>query len=329
MVTALGFCSFLCLTTTRNKLIYAGCAGLLAGMALLGHLNGVIYLLAGVGLLLYRRDVKAAVLFALIGGFTSLTYFIDVLMATDGLSTWLYQFRNDPATQNAFGLLSKLLVMATYPRLFFFTPEHAALSILLMYVAWHQRKLIRNIPVDLRTYSLLLFVSFWIITKTPSGLYLALFTPFMLLLLYELYRQSPFNTIGLKLTMAVYFVIGLYGTIEIIYTNNSRDYLPVAYEKLRPQLPQEARGLVPLTFFFNEYERYTHLLCYENFSLTSTRSANPAVDMAIWANNREVDFMVMDYVHHPEPYYPPAGTPQLPFYKLSFFNGRFAIYRHQ
>ena len=329
MVTTLGFCSFICLTNTRNKLFRACLAGFLAGLALLTHLNGVIYLLAGFGLLAYRREFAAAFFFAVVGGLTGLLYFIDVFMVADGFSTWYYQFTHDPATQDAFSLKSKLLVMLTYPRLFFYTPEHAALSILFVYIAWHQRKFVRSLPVDLKVYSLVLLISFWILTKHPSGGYLSLFMPFMLLIIYELYKRSPFSNSGLKLTLALYFLIGLYGIIEIIYINNSRDYLPTAYKKLRPYISAKESGLVPLTFFFNEYEQYAHLLCYENATYLSKQTANPANEIATWAASRDVDFIVMDYVHGPAPYYPPAGTTQLPSYKLTFFDGRFAVYKYQ
>ncbi len=325
VVAALGFSSFLCLIASRHKLRNAAFGGLLAGLALLSHLNGVIYLLAGVGLLVYQRTFKAAVLFSIIAGCTSMTYFIDVLMADNGIAVWLSQFKSDPATQNAFTITSKLLVMATYPRLFFYTPEHAALSILFVYIVWHQRKILNTIPADLKIYSLLLFISFWILTKSPSGSYLTLFIPFMLLIIYELYRKKPFTSLGLKFVLILYMVIGLYGTIEIIYTNNSQEYIPVAYKKLRSHLSSTERGLVPLTFFFNEYEQYAYLLCHENFTYFSNRPG----DLGPWANDRKVDFILMDYVYRPEPYYPPAGTKQLPFYNLSFFDGRFAIYKHQ
>jgi hypothetical protein len=329
LVAALGFWSFLSLNAGGNQVRNAGMAGFLAGLAMLCHLNGVIYLLTGAGLLLYGRQYRALLLFSVVGGVTGLTYFADILLADNGLAIWLYQFRHDPATEQTFGLNAKLMAMLTYPRLFFYTPEHAAISILFVFVLWQQRRFVRELPLNLKVYAALLFLSFWVITKAPSGLYLALFIPHMLLIIYELYKRRPFANTGLKMVLALYFIIGLYGTIELIYQNNSRDYLPTAYQRLRAHISPQETGLVPLTFFFNEYEQYAHLLGHNNFAYSSTHSANPADDLATWANTHKAGFILLDYTYNPESYYPTPGTKRLPFYTLSFFDGRFAIYKRQ
>ena len=122
MLSALGFGSFLCIRSETNTFIKAALAGFLAALAMLCHLNGVLYLLAGLLTYLYIRKFKEAIIFSIVGGVTALAYFIDVVQAKDGFSIWYYQFRHDPATQNAFGLYSKLIVMLTYPKLFFESP---------------------------------------------------------------------------------------------------------------------------------------------------------------------------------------------------------------
>ncbi len=326
MLAALGFGSFLCLQSRRLTMPKTTLAGLLAGMALLAHLNGVIYLVAGLGLLLYRRQYKNGLVFAVAGGLTGLLYFADVLQAENGLAVWYYQFRNDPATQDAFGLGAKLLVMLTYPKLFFESPEQAALSLLLVFLLWHQRRFIKTGNTALNVYALCLLVTFWVLTKKSSGTYLPLFMPFMLALVYELYSQKPFKNMALHVVLALYFVIGLVGTVEIIYKNFTQPYLPVAYERLRSQIGSGRSGLVPLTFFFNEYERYRRLLSSENYKHHARPGITPAADMATWARHRNVDFILMDYAYRPEYFYPEPGTKALPYYRLTYFDNRFAVY---
>ncbi|AQG80103.1 hypothetical protein [Spirosoma montaniterrae] len=329
MLAAFGFGSFLCLQSRPTTPVKTVLAAMLAGMAMLAHLNGVIYLIAGFGLLLYQRQYKNGLIFAVAGGLTGLLYFVDVMQATNGFSVWYYQFRNDPATQDAFGLMAKLLVMLTYPKLFFESPEQAALSLLLVFLLWHQRRLLSRINQPLRVYALILLVSFWLLTKKGSGTYLPLFMPFMFALIYELYRVNPFKKTALYVVLAVYFIIGIYGTVEIIYKNFSQQYLPVAYERLRAKISPGQTGLVPLTFFFNEYEHYSHLLSNENYKHHATPTTNPAADMATWAYERDVDFILMDYTYRREDFYPELGTEQLPHYKLSYVDNRFAIYKRQ
>ncbi|GAB3880760.1 hypothetical protein [Spirosoma agri] len=328
MLAALGFGSFLCLNNKRPSLAGSLIAGVLAGLAMLCHLNGVIYLIAGFGTLVYLRLYKQALLFAVAGGLTALFYFTDIVLADNGFAIWSYQFRNDPATQSAFGWYPKLIVILTFPKLFFESPEQIALSLLLVFLLWHQRKYLRALPVVLKVYSSLLIVSFWLITKHGSGTYMPLFIPFMLVLVYELYRSNPFKNWGLAVVLAAYFGIGIYGTIEIIYKNFSSEFLPVSYKNLREKIPTNEKGLVPLTYFFNEYDRHPALLSSENFKHHAIPTANPSAQLAQWAHQQGVGFILMDYAYRPEDFYPKPGTSSLPSYRLTYFDGRFAVYRH-
>ncbi|MFD2934944.1 hypothetical protein [Spirosoma flavum] len=327
MVSALGFGSFLCLQRARPNIVNILLAGVLAGLAMLCHLNGVIFLLAGLFILLYLKRFKQAFWFSLAGGITGLFYFTDVVLADNGFAIWYYQFRHDLATQNAFSWQAKLMVLLRYPKLFFESLEQAALTLLLVYLLIKQRKFIKELSKPLKIYSLSIFLFFWVITKDGSGTYMPIFMPFMFAMVYELYKVNPFKEISLKLVLAVYFVIGLYGIVEIIYRNFTNPYLPVAYEKLRPYLPAKKSGFVPLTFFFNEYERYGHLLSSENYTYHATPTNDPSTQMAQWAHKKKADFILMDYEFRPEYYYPKPGTSSLPFYKLTYFDGRFAVYK--
>jgi hypothetical protein len=169
--------------------------------------------------------------------------------------------------------------------------------------------------------------AFWLITKQGSGTYLPLFMPVMLCLIYELYRLRPFLNLGLKLILGLYFVIGLVGTGQLIQENFSTEYLPISYRNLRPRIPENQTGLVPLTFFFNEYEQYPRLLAHENAKHLALPTNNLSEQMAMWAHRRGVGFILMDYQYRPEEFYPKPGTPTLPFYRLAYFDGRFAVYR--
>jgi hypothetical protein len=137
---------------------------------------------------------------------------------------------------------------------------------------------------------------------------------------------KPFKNWALAGVLATYFIIGIYGTIEIIHENFSTDYLPVSYQKLREHIPADKKGLVPLTYFFNEYERHPTLLSHENYKYQSTPTNNPSTHMANWAHQRGAGFILMDYQFRSEDFYPKPGTVALPFYKLTYFDGRFAIY---
>jgi hypothetical protein len=327
MVAALGFGSFLCLSRERMSATRVMAAGLLSGLAFLCHLNGAIYLVAGFVTLLFLRRYLLAFNFAAIGGATSLAYFADVLFQQNGVFSWYKQFTGDPLTQESFQLSAKTLQVLSYPALFFRSPEQMALSMLLVLLLWHQRKFIKEVPLKVRIYTLSLFLSFWVITKANSGVYVLIFIPFMLVLVYELYKTRPFSNTALHLVLATYLIIGAFGMFQIIRTNFTMEYLPVSYQRLRPRIDGNKTGFVPLTFFFDEYEAYRRLLTHENFELQSRKKNMSTISMAHWAYRNKVGFILMDYQFRPESYYPKAGTKSIPFYKLTFFNGRFAIYQ--
>jgi hypothetical protein len=326
MVAALGFGSFLFLVRKRISTSDVLIAGFLAGLALLCHLNGVIYLFAGFITLLHLRKYLLAFYFALAGTLTSIVYFVDVIFQGGGFWAWHRQFAGDPLTQEAFKISTKLIQLLTYPLLFFRSPEQIALSLLLVFLLWKQRHFIRQLPVIPKVYTGTLFLVFWLITKANGSGYMIIFIPFMLVLVYELYRINPVRSIGFKLVLATYLIIGAFGMCQIIYINLTMEYLPVSYKKLRPKIADHKTGFVPLTFFFDEYEEYPRLLTHENYELQSRKVNMNTLSMARWAYRNGVGFIVMDYKFRPETYYPKAGTKSIPFYKLKFFNGRFAVY---
>lgn len=327
MLAALGFGSFLYLNGPQTKPFRVVLAGILAGLAFLTHLNGAIYSVAGFAMLLYLRDYKSALLFGICTGLVSFCYFIDVFMAPNGLSVWYYQFRHDPATQNAFGLWSKLTVMLTYPKMFFQPLEVLALSLVLLFVGYTQRAFIRKLPVKLTVYFLCQLIAFWLITKKNSGLYTVLFMPLMFVLLYELYLINPFRNRGLYIVLAAYFIIGFYGIIEIIYKNFSKPYLPDAYASLRTQLPAGSSGLVPLTFFFNDYERYGKLIAYESFLFQFNESERNTKHLAAWAKAQNLRFMLVDYKNDRADYVPDENTTQFGDFRRTYTDGRFGVYK--
>lgn len=326
LLAALGFGAFLLLFTGRDRPWKTLLAGILSGLAFVGHMNGIIYLFAGFATLFILKQYKKLALFTVAGIGACSLYLIDVLGHPEGVEMWIYQFSNDPAAGNGMNLKKKLIQMVTYPRLFLHSPEQMALSALLIYVAFHQRNRISQLPVALKIYSTALFVSFWLITKGNSAMYMVLFIPFMLVLVYELYRIQPFISKGLKISLLAYLIIGTVGMGQLIHHNMKFGNLPENYKSLRPILPEDGTGLVPLTFFFNEYEEFDLLLSHENYKLHYHKQNLSPQMMAVWGKKMDVDFILFDYEFLKESFYPRPGQKILPYYKLTHFDGRFAIY---
>ncbi len=182
-------------------------------------------------------------------------------------------------------------------------------------------------------YFLALFLSFWVLTKSATAIYQVLFIPLFFVLIIELYaKTTALKTPLPKLiycTALVYLCVGIVGNLQII-TQNNTNYLPNRYALLKPIISTQKVGLVPLTFFFNEYTHYDRLLCQTNFEL-QMRYKNvkkPTQNMFFeWAKQNKVDFVVLDYLNNNADYYPIKDTPNLKSYNIIYSSNQFAVYQ--
>ncbi|MBB6002058.1 hypothetical protein [Arcicella rosea] len=329
MMMTLGFASYLLIQYQQKYLVALG--GVLSGMALLCHLNGIIYIIAGFFMFIFSGKKIKALIFIVFASLTSIFYFYDIWQA-NGFDVWLYQFRNDPATQNAFGLVNKLKVMLSFPSIFFKSPQEMAISILLISFCWTYRKKLNELPRNLIVYAIVLVISFWLITKRASGLYEMLFIPIMMTFIIELFgliEDKPSFKLSKPILFAffLYFVIGFVGIIQLIHKIHSRPFLPDKYAALRKFIPAKSKGLVPLQFFFNEYENHESLLCFENFDFQLAQSTLKAdtESLANWARKNNVKFILFDYKNNKANFFPKPRE-VLKGYQLSYFDGDFAVY---
>ena len=153
----------------------------------------------------------------------------------------------------------------------------------------------------------------------------------MIILILELiYLKSTSGTpMYLKISFLFYLMVGVVGNLQTIDRNLS-GHLPNDYAALRKKIPDRAVGLVPLTFFFNEYKFYPKLLCHTNFALQMRQkqmeSQVDSVTFFQWAYTHKAQFILLDYLNEAPHYYPQKGKTSLHNYRLHFFDGRFALY---
>jgi hypothetical protein len=200
-------------------------------------------------------------------GFTASFYFIDIIYF-NAFGIWSSQFKNDPAVFNSIGILTKLTILIKFPSIFYSSPQQAAPTLLLLVLLWLNRSRLSLLDKSLKIYSIFLFISFWLITKSVTGHYQLLFFPFMLLLIIELlgFQLNIQGKISKLLvsTLTIYVVVGLVGIFQVLYKIHTSEYLPDTYAKICKSLPKTSVGLVPLEFYFNQYEKHRQLYCLEN-----------------------------------------------------------------
>ncbi len=134
LVMSLGFYSFLLLNGKETNLKILLSAAL-AGIALLVHLNGVIFIVAGFGLLLMRKRLKSALLFGFTATLVASLYFYD-LWQPGHFDTFLYQIRHWPddiaSNYNTGGwfsfIIAALVKLSKEHQRFFWSPDVWGLS---------------------------------------------------------------------------------------------------------------------------------------------------------------------------------------------------------
>ncbi|MFC0181270.1 hypothetical protein ACFFJX_01235 [Pseudarcicella hirudinis] len=254
MLVTLGFLSYYFL---EKRLFLA--SGILAGLAVLTHLNGLIYLGAGFCLLLFQKEKKGLLLFAISGAIVSGFYFLDAFLNQD-IPTLITQFRNDPATADAFSWRNKLKIMADYHQLFFFSEDEiilTATTILLVWRSWKQAFFSKYSSLFL--YTACLIIIFWIILKSNFAYYYLLFTPFFILIIVQILADISDRTsiIISRVCLIVYFLIGIRGIFLIIQDDFSNPTLAEKNANLAKWMPRKnVRIIAPLDFFYEQIHHF-------------------------------------------------------------------------
>ncbi len=262
LLSALGFASFLFVlrTTEDNHAVSAAAAGIMAGMAVLAHLNGVIFIAAGFGTLLLYRRWKTSAIFLSISLTVASAYFYDVI---GHVALFREQFFNDFVVEKTdYGILAPLKKIFGEHRRYFRTPEIVGISVLFLLTlpAVFSRKLERH-GVFYR-YLLILFLALGAAAKSITTKYALPLIPFFALgtgitLGYVIRRESARNRLYAGIILVLFAAHAGYGLFSA-GTSAYRNRTPVARENSRyaqSMLPG-SRVLAPGRFIFNEIGRF-------------------------------------------------------------------------
>jgi hypothetical protein len=311
---AMGFASFLFLytpgVTTRPKPL---AAGVLAGMAALTHLNGLIYLMAGAIWLFTRTGWRAAIMFGVFGFLTLSLYGLDALL--DGnVSVLLNQFFHDPATQQNLNLTDKLSVMADYHQIFFHSQNEAALSILvILCVVSFRKKISLTQPVLL--YTVLLVLSFWVLTKSDTDIYFLLFLPWLAILSAEwlltyLPAQPRWQKKVAQGLLFFYLVVSINQIRVVVVENSTTPNREKHNALLASYMPRHQTNIIaPIEFFFGQIDNYQIRGLTYYYLLERVGKKIPLSTFFQLAAQEKVAYIISDYgqnVSYEIPYDAPA-----------------------
>ncbi len=314
MCVAFGFASFWLLTSRRWAW-----AGVLAGLATLTHLNGLCFVLAGGGWLLWYRQPRQALGFGLLAGALASLYLLDVWLA-NGWATLLMQWQNEPALVHIYTFGGKL--MDTFHAL---KPVRltAELGLLAVGTYWLTRsrsqKRVYSQPVG--RYLALLVVAHIVTSHSTAIQYALQFVPFMCAFValrvatWQPTTQPNRLVWGWRVLLGAYLLAGLYRASDLIYTDLTSPPLAVMNARMAALIGHPgSEVMAPVDFFYEQIGHY-NIRCIDRhlggFLAPMHYGTLPSYESLFQMAHREGFTAVITY-DGKSPDTPPADTQPLP-----------------
>ena len=339
MVMALGFASYVVMSGRRAGYGSWLAAGGLAGLAALTHLNGLVYVVAGVAYLVMQRGWRPALAFALTGGFVTSLYFLDAVL-NGQLERLVYQFIHDPVTSSNQHLASKVEVMLSYHHTFFHSEGELPLSLvlILVLVVLSLRPATRRSLSPAAQYLLLLLGIFWLLTKSNTSYYYLLFVPFIVVVLTEYLVGAaahwlPWQRAVVMSLLALYPAGAVLRAYNLLKENQTYPPTEVENARLAAYMPKQGSRIIgPLDLFFGQMENYRiHSLTYYSYINKKDYHNQLSLDsfFALAAQD-SAEYVVTDHRHLNYVYLVPANAPaRIGHYERVFRDDWHSVYRRR
>lgn len=283
LVMALGFASFAALDsyiTKSKKTSLPILAGLLAGLAFYTHLNGMIFGMAGVVLLLWYRMFRQVFVFGFFTFVTASFYFYE-LLNPENLNVFFYQMANwpDPVGTQYFdnsvgGFLTAVLKKLSDEHMrFFWSYKVWGFSALFIFLILLNFSFLRKNHKHLLVYLFSLILCLNIFGSQIAERFLLLFMPYMLIIIsIGITRIKLKSRLFGKSVVLLFLILNLTGLALIfddIFSRNN-DFLTL-HEKVMANIPDEETNiLVSYPFVFNALEN-RNLITYKTFEYNQVR----------------------------------------------------------
>ncbi len=264
MIMSAGFASFLGIRTglVRNNILFIFLAGILAGTAALFHLNGLIFIIAGAGLLLFNKAYRPLVVFGIASLLAFSLYFIELIPA-DNFSQFIYQFENDPAiTKDEFSISAWIFKFLAGPKSFFSHLYVASFTILFLFalvINW--KEVTQNNELkQMLIYFLLLGLTLSLISPGAKTMYLTYHIPYMLIVISSTFYPTLSRN---KYRIIFVFLLFLYAGTQLGHTysisSKNEATLPDVHAAIVEEyrINRSDRILAPENFIFNEIQNTT------------------------------------------------------------------------
>lgn len=262
LVVSLGFTSFLLLFGKQSfsKIILSG---ILAGTAVLVHLNGAMFVVAGFIILLLRKEIKLSIIFGFFASLITCFYFYD-LLEPGNFDTFLFQIRNwpDDITTNYENdgwislVLNAIVKLSNEHQRFFWSHDVWGLSAMAIFALIAKGKTLWRKHKELIVYTLVADLSLNIIGSHIAEVNMLLLLPFLAIIaaafLSELKTEcnSPIIKIITIVIIILQISVVIFGFVNI--TKQREQITEISKITLSGFPDNQERILVPYRFIFNE-----------------------------------------------------------------------------
>jgi hypothetical protein len=290
MIMALTFASWICLEKViegrRNMLLNSLIAGLLGGLCFSTHLNGIIVAAAGFLLLLINRKYSPALMFASGALATASLYFYD-FTETYNWNYWVYQLTQSPALDSiptAHPLLRPFINLANEHQRFFHNPMIIFFSAFMIFSLVIGFRLLKSRWRNMLLYTTLLALLLGMVAAHKARHYLLIYIPFVMIMIADVayyilmnnknehlngWRGKKWSGIILAILLLAFLLSGLFYN----FSYSREKFRPGDNARLTARYisedPATINIVAPMTFIFNEIERYNRIqadLCYYEMS---------------------------------------------------------------
>jgi len=288
MITTLGFAAYILLEKTINdkdkRFAPAWFAGILIGLAIATHLNGLVFAASGLFLLIWNNQYKKLLPYSVGVLMAFSIYFYDYFQP-GYFSFWYYQFFNSPTVMSAHEfpfLLEPLINILSEHLRYFHDPEIIVFTIFMLFNLTISFRFLYRKHKILTQFTMLMFVFTAMLTIHDTRKYILMNLPFILLstvLAMKALREGEFSHFYFNVKQKT--VYGISFSLMIIYLAVSLGYnIRYSVKKFSPNQnreisiryagtnTKEMNIVAPMAFIFNEIEQYNQIqgeVCYTEF----------------------------------------------------------------
>ena len=234
-------------------------SGVFAGLGLLTHLNGSMFIAAGFLSLLVFRRYGGAALFALGATMSSALYFLD-FKGLDDFSLWYHQltFLPDGRVGNAWWM-NLLLNLGDEHMRYFHSPVEISFTVLILFTLYTNGKVLWNVQRLLLIYTLIAMFFLGLLALHKTSKYLIPVIPFWsLMIVHSLSEPIPSQKvrwIAIGLAMVFLAVSMVYNTQVVLdkYDTRLNEQIRMAFAGKDSETLKVA---APMEFIFDEIDNF-------------------------------------------------------------------------